>query len=239
MISGWLLPLFILLTLLAIRMARRIQIPPRAVESFRRIPRQVGRALEAGQPLHLALGSGGLIGHDAALTLSGGRILQRLTQDGEVWEVLPFVTVADPVALLYARRVLQAASSPQGLSIPPDRVWWAGASPMAYAAGLTLLLGAQPVATSILSGLFREEAVLAGEIGQRYGAHSIFSMPDPGGAAALWPFDPSLAVGEEAFTAPSPEEIPGRQSSLLLAHDLIRWLLIALLILVALGFALR
>lgn len=239
MIGGWLLLIFVLLTLLSIRMVRRIQTPPRVVEPFRRIPRQVGRALETGQPPHLALGSGGLISQDAALTLSGGRILERLTQDGEAGEIFPFVTVADPVTLLYARRVLQVASPHHGIPIPPDRVWWAGASPMAYAAGLTLLLGTQPVATSILSGLFREEAVLAGEIGQRYGAHSIFSMPDPGGAAALWPFDPSLAVGEEAFAAPSPEEIPGHRSALLLAHDLIRWLLIALLILVALGFALR
>ena len=37
---------------------------------------------------------------------------------------------------------------------------------MAYAAGLTLLLGTQPVVASILSGRVREEAVLAGELGQ-------------------------------------------------------------------------
>ncbi len=241
MIIGALLLLFVLLTLLAVRMARRIQNPPRELEPFRRLPRQIGQALETGQPPHLALGSGGLIGNEAALTLSGGRILERLAQDSAVGEVFPFVTVADPVALLYARHVLQDACHRQGVlaSLPPDRVWWAGASPMAYAAGLTLLLGTQPVATSIMSGLFREEAVLAGEIGQRYGAHLIFAMPEPGGAAALWPFDPNLAVGEEAFAASPQGEIPGRPSALLLAHDLIRWLLIVFLAIVALGFALR
>ncbi len=241
MMGGWLLPFFVLLTLLAVRMARRIQSPPRELEPFQRIPRQVGWALETGQPLHLALGSGGLIGNETALTLSGGRILGPLAQDSAAGEVFPFVTVADPVALLYARHVLQDACQRQGIpsALPLDRVWWAGASPMAYAAGLTLLLGTQPMATNIMSGLFREEAVLAGEIGQRYGARSIFAMPDPSGAAVLWSFDPALAVGEEAFVASSQREIPGRPSALLLTHDLIRWLLIVLLLITALGFVLR
>jgi len=239
MISGWMLPVFVVLALVAAWMARRIPNPPRDVEPFRRIPRQVGRALEAGQPLHLALGSGGLVDRDAALTLSGGRILERLVGEGGAGEIFPFVTVADPVALLYARRALQDAALRHGASIPPDRVWWAGARPVAYAAGLTQLRGPQPGVASILSGRVREEAVLAGEIGQRYGAHSVFSMPDPGGAAALWPFDPRLAVGEEAFAVPSSGETPGRLSALLLTHDLIRWLLIALLLLGALGLGLH
>ncbi|MCS6964211.1 MAG: hypothetical protein NZM16_09220 [Thermoflexus sp.] len=241
MMGGLLLLSFVLLTLLAVRMTRRIQRPPRELEPFRMIPREVGRALETGQPLHLALGSGGLIGSEAALTLSGRRILERLAQDGAAGEVFPFVTVADPVALLYARHVLQDACQRQGIPSfpPPDRAWWAGASPMAYAAGLTLLLGTQPVAANIISGLFREEAVLAGEIGQRYGARSIFTMPDPGGAAALWSFDPALAIGEEAFAASSLGEPPGGPSALLLTHDLIRWLLMVLMVMAALGFALR
>lgn len=241
MIIGWVFLLFALLTLVALGMARRIQNPPRELEPFRRISQQIGRSLETGRPPHLALGSGGLTGNEAAFTLSGGRILERLAQDSVVGEVFPVVAVADPVALLYVRHVLQEAGQRQGVSSfpPSDRVWWAGASPMAYVAGLTLLWGTQPVATSILSGLFREEAVLAGEIGQRYGARLISVMPEPGGAAALWPLDPTLAVGEEAFAAPPQGEIRGRPSALLLAHDLIRWLWIALLIMMALGFALR
>ncbi len=241
MIGGWLFLPLVLLALLAVWMARRIPTSPRELESFQAIPRQVGWALETGQPLHLALGSGGLTGSEAALTLSGGLVLERIARDGAAGELFPFVTVADPVVLLYARHVLEDARRRRGVlaNVPPDRVWWAGASPMAYAAGLTLLLGAQPVATNIMSGLFREEAVLAAEISQRYGARSIFTMPDPGGAAALWPFDPTLVIGEEAFAASPQEEVPGRPSPLLLTHDLVRWLWIAFLVLAVLGFALR
>ncbi|MCS7250962.1 MAG: hypothetical protein RMK32_04915 [Anaerolineae bacterium] len=226
-----------LFTLLAGRIAQSIRRPPRELEPFRMIPRQVGWALETGQPLHFALGSGSLIGSEAALTLSGWWILKRLAHDGAAGEILPFVTTADPVALLYARHVLQDACQRQGLPFSPslDRAWWAGASPMAYGAGLTLLLGTQLVATNIISGSLREEAVLAGESGQRYGIRSIFTMPDPTGAAVLWSFDPATAVGEEAFAASSLGEPQGRPSALLLTHDLIRWLLIALLAMAALG----
>ncbi|WP_376792915.1 DUF6754 domain-containing protein [Thermoflexus sp.] len=238
---GGLLLLSVLMVLFAARIARWIRIPPREPEPFRWIPRQVGQALETGQPLHLALGSGGLISSEAALTLSGGRMLERLARDAAAGEVPPFVTVADPVALVYARHVLQEAYRRRGIpsTVPPDRVWWAGASPMAYAAGLTLFLGTEPVATSGMAGLFREEGVLVGEIGQRYGARSIFTMPDLTGAAVLWPLDPALAVGEEAFALSPQEEIPGQPSALLLTHDLIRWLLILLLVAAALGLALR
>lgn len=238
---GGLLLLSVLLALFAARIVRWIRIPPREPEPFRLIPRQVGRALETGQPLHLALGSGGLIGSEAALTLSGGRTLERLARDAVAGEVPPFVTVADPVALVYARHVLQEAYRRQGIpsTVPTDRAWWAGASPMAYAAGLTLFLGTQPVAASMMGGLFREEGVLVGEISQRYGARSIFTMPDPTGAAVLWPLDPTLAVGEEAFAFSPQEEVPGRPSALLLTHDLIRWLLTVLLVAAALGLALR
>ncbi|HXF69339.1 MAG TPA: DUF6754 domain-containing protein [Thermoflexus sp.] len=236
-----LLLLSVLLALLAARMARWIRIPPRELEPFRFIPRQVGRSLETGQPLHLALGSGGLVDSEAALTLSGGRTLERLARDVAAGEVPPFVTVADPVALLYARHVLQEAYRRQGIpsTVPPDRVGWMGASPMAYAAGLTLFLRTQPVAASVMSGRFREEGVLVGEISQRHGVRSIFTMPDPTGAAVLWPLDPALAVGEEAFAFSPQEEIPERPSALLLTHDLIRWLLTVLLVAAALGLALR
>ncbi len=241
MIGGLFALLTALLALLAVRFARRIQILPREPEPFRQLPRQAGRALETGEPLHLALGSGGLIGGEAALTWSGVRALGRLAEDTAASEVPPFITVADPVALLYARDVLQKAYRRYGIpsAVPPDRVEWAGASPMAYAAGLTLFLGTQPVAASMMGGLLREEAVLAGEIGQRYGIRSLFAMPDPLGAAVLWPLDPTTAVGEEAFAAPPEGELPGRPSALLLTHDGVRWLLIAILIAAALGFAIR
>ncbi|MFN3929580.1 MAG: DUF6754 domain-containing protein [Thermoflexus sp.] len=238
---GGLLLLSILLTILAARIARWIRSAPRELEPFRLIPRQIGRSLETGQLLHLALGSGGLIGSEAALTLSGGRTLERLARDMVAGEVPPFVTVADPVALVYARHVLQEAYRRQGIpsTVPPDRVWWAGASPMAYAAGLTLFFGTHPVGTNIMGGRFREEGMLVGELSRRYGAPSIFIMPDPTGAAVLWPLDPTLAVGEEAFAFSPQEEIPGRPSALLLTHDLIRWVLVVLLVAAALGLALR
>lgn len=237
MIGRLFLLLAVFLAIAAVQIARRIHISPRAVGGFREIPRQVGRALETGQPIHFALGSGGLVGGEAGLTLSGARTLARLADDTAAGEVPPFVTVADPMALLYARHLLYEAYRRQQIpsAVPPDRVGWMGASPMAYAAGLTLFLGTQPVGASALSGLLREEAVLIGEIGQRYGAASIFAMPEPAGAAVLWPLDPALAAGEEAFGAPAPEERPGGPSALLLTHDLFRWVLIAVLVAAALG----
>jgi len=232
MTIGVLLLIAAALTLAAVYGGRRIRLSPRALESFRQIPFQVGRSLETGQPLQFALGSGGLLGGEAAFTLSAARSLERALGDVLTGEVPPWVAVADPVALLYARHLFQEAARLPAMPSPPlDRIEWAGASPMAYIAGLTLSMGLRPVAANILSGSFREEAILAGEAGQREGVVSLFAMPDPLGAAALWPLDPSTAVGEEALTAAPREDTPGRW----LAHDLLRWLLIGLLIAAALG----
>lgn len=239
---GGLFALFVaLFAFLAAQFARRVRLLPREPEPFRQLPRQAGRALEIGQPLHLALGSGGLIGHEAALTLSGARALRRLAEDTAASEVPPFITVADPIVFLYARDVLQKAYRDHLVlsSVPPDRVAWVGASPMAYAAGLTLFLGTQPVAASMMTGWLRDEAILAGEISQRYGIRSLFAMPDPSGAAVLWPLDSTTAVGEEAFAAPAEGGEAWRSSALLLTHDAIRWVLIVILIAAALGFAIR
>ncbi len=233
MTMGVLLLIAAVLTLAAVYGGRRIRLAPRLLEPFQQLPFQVGRSLETGHPLQFALGSGELLGGEAAFTLSAVRTLERALGDALAGEVPPWVAVADPVALLYARHLFQeAARQPATFSpLPWDRVEWAGASPMAYAAGLTLSLGLRRVAANVLGGSLREEAILAGEAGHRKGAASLFAIPDPPGAAALWPLNPSIAVGEEALTAAPREDPPGRS----LAHDLLRWLLIALLIAAALG----
>ncbi|MER3401349.1 MAG: hypothetical protein C4313_09575 [Thermoflexus sp.] len=240
--TAWaLLVLFALLTAMAHLLARRIAARPRGMAPFQQIPRALGRSLETGEPLHLGLGAGGLVGSEAALTWSGVRLLDRLADEAAAGEVSPQVTVADPLLWLYAFHRMQEAVRRQGLPPAdlPERLLWMGASPMAYAAGLLLRIGTQPATALLLGGVFRAEALLAGERGSRAGMSVLSAMPDPLGAAALWPLDPTLAVGEEAFAAPPPEATAGRPLTALLAHDLLRWLLVVLLLGAAVGLSLQ
>jgi hypothetical protein len=232
MTMGVLLLIAAALTLAAVYGGRRIRLSPRALESFRQIPFQVG-ALAGDRPappvragirraarrrgrVHPERGPVPGAGAGGCANRGGPSLGGRGRSGGAA-----VCAASLPGGRPAAGDVLSSPGShrmgwrqPNGLHRRPDPL----PGPPT---------GRRQHPGRVLSG----EAILAGEAGQREGAVSLFAMPDPSGAAAMWPLDPSLAVGEEALTAAPREDAPGRW----LAHDLLRWLLIVLLIAAALG----
>ena len=209
----------------------------RRLPGYQMLPGQLSRAIEAGQSLHLSLGTGGVGGSDTATTLAGLSTLAFLAEEAAATETLPTVTVADPTAMVMAQDVLRRAYIRQGnpTAYDPRSVRYVAASPLPYAAGTMDVLSNEETLVNVMVGVFGPEAALIAEEGSRQGLAQIAGAADIAPLAVLYPTVNHLLVGEEMFAAGAyTTDRPAHMGSLQ-AQDLIRWILVVVIFAVSLG----
>ncbi len=217
-------------------LARRRR-PPyvRPLSAFDQIPGELGRAAEAGRPLHLGLGLGGIGGKRTATSLAGLQVLEGIADAAVAYSTPPTVTVGDPTLLLLAQDVLRRASSRMGV---PERyesaqVRFVATDPVVYALGAADVVRHDRVMGNVLAGAFGEEVALiaAGGVGMRQMA----AADQLRAASALYPADTLLAVGEEFYAGGARlSRLPHYLASLK-AQDLLRLVIVVLLLMKVLG----
>jgi len=202
---------------------------------------QQSRAIESGQSLHLSLGTSGIGGANTAITLAGLAILESLADEAAATDTPPMVTVADPTALVMAQDVLRRAYARQGnmAGYDPRAVRYVAASPLPYAAGVSDILSSEEISANVMAGVFGPEAAFITEEGSKQGVLQAAGAADIAPLAVMYPSVNHLIIGEEMFAAADyMNNLPERTSSLL-AQDVIRWLLAALLFVASAGALLQ
>ena len=202
---------------------------------------QQGRAIESGQSLHLSLGTSGIGGANTATTLAGLAILESLADEAAATDTPPTVTVADPTALVMAQDVLRRAYARQGnlAGYDPGAVRYVAASPLPYAAGVGDILSSEKTSANIMAGVFGPEAAFITEQGSRQAVLQAAGAADVAPLAVMYPLVNHLMIGEEMFAASAyMDNLPVHTGSLL-AQDVIRWLLAALLFVASAGALLQ
>jgi hypothetical protein len=213
----------------------------RPLAGFEALRGQQSRAIESGQSLHLSLGTSGIGGGNTATTLAGLAILESLADEAAATDTPPMVTVADPTALVMAQDVLRRAYARQGNSAgyDPRAVRYVAASPLPYAAGAGDILSAEETSANIMAGVFGSEAAFIAEEGSKQAVLQAAGAADVAPLAVLYPSVNHLMIGEEMFAASSyMDNLPAHTGSLL-AQDVIRWLLVALLFVASAGALLQ
>ncbi len=199
----------------------------RPLSGYRALPKQLGRAVEGGQSLHLSLGSGGVGGSDTATTLAGLAILGSLAEEAAATDTPLVVTLGDPTAMVVAQDYLRRAYTRQGNveSYNPRSVRFVAPSPLPYAAGVLDILSREEMSVNVMAGVFGPEVAFIAEGGAKQNLVQIGGAADPAPLSVLYPTADHLLVGEELFVAGAYMTDQPAQASSLIAQDVIRWIL--------------
>lgn len=210
------------------------------------IRRALDRGAETGRAIHLSPGSGAIGSRASSLeTVAGLLAAERVATEAALNGAPVLASSGDAVAHLALRGFLRQAYQRAGVGQDYDPVsvqLLAHQDAMAYASGVTTLYGRQRFEASQLIGSFREELLLAGEMGAQAG------VPQVGGATSTTALPLSYLVadatliGEEVYAAEAYLSRAAEPSARLLTQDALRTLVIVtmlvLLVFAALGIPL-
>lgn len=161
----------LLLSLLTLRARRRGPFIVRPLPAAQQIHGAVAQAMETGEPLHIALGTGGLGDLSTADTLAGIDLISRVAHRAALAGVPVRVRTADPTALAGALAALQHGALSAGYpeSHETMEAEYVAPTPLAYAAGVAEAVRQEPMAGNTMVGQFGPELLLPAEAGVRRG----------------------------------------------------------------------
>lgn len=223
------------------RVRRGVNISLRAIPAYASLKHLMARAAEAGQPVHVSVGTAGVGSSNTAETLAGLTTLEFLADRAAVSDIPPVMTVTDPTTLPAVQDRLKFAYARQGYPeeynplqarfiAPPLQ-----GSAVAYAAGVMNLLAHEPAMANVMVGTFGDEYVLMAEPAAQRGMLQVGGTSNPNvlPVAQLTMTQPLL--GEEIFAAGAYlYERVGHLGSLL-AQDVFRVALVVFILLAVLA----
>lgn len=202
------------------------------------LQKQVGQAVESGQPIHISLGRGSLSGRANPTSVAALTILNHLAEGSCANGMPPTVTTGDGTLLLAGqdqlRQVYHQAHRPA--EYQPGMVQFQASSsdPITYAAGTSQVVNQQAWGGNILIGQFGQEIPLIIEAGSRAQAEQIISTDDPVALALAYPSAHALIIGEEHLAAGAYLNGQPAQLASLQLQDILRLLIIIAILLATL-----
>ncbi len=199
---------------------------------------EVGRAAEEGALVHLSLGHGSLVGHDAMTSIASLEGLAPLMAMAAAYDTPPIITTGDPTLYLLADDWMRRAYTQVGNveRYRPLLVQFNAAAPLPYAAwAATYTLDAEKGGAQVMVGAFDQEVSLIADAAVRKDFYLMGGAVSPVAIAALYPTTPvqTLAIGEDLFTG-AVRVKEGGGEALILVEEVLRWLLVLIIIGVAL-----
>jgi hypothetical protein len=220
--------LFVLLMLAYAALGRRRLPLFRPIAGFEALGESIERAVEAGDRVHMSLGTGSLLGPEGAPALAGLSLLSRIAARTSMSDRPAVVTAGDGALVMLAQDTLRSAYAAVGSR---DRYRHASArllapSPFAYTAALPVLLDAENVSTHLLVGSFGAEGALAAEFGRRRNAFVLAGSDDVPAQALLYATAEQPLLGEEVFAGGAYLQLGGLHAASLRAQDTVRLVLV-------------
>lgn len=227
------LPLLVYLTA-RVRAGRMAELRP--LPGVDELPGFVGRSAETGQPLHVSVGVAGVGGDLTARTWAGLGLLSELAGEAAACDTPLIVTVADATVLPIAQNILRNAyqrnGNPEGYD--PTDVRFIAPIPLAYAAGVASILDQERLSANVMVGSFGLEYVLIGETGADQRLRQIVGAAEPEALPFMYATADETMIGEEMFAAGAYTRGLPAQTASLIAEDVLRWLVVAGILVAAL-----
>ncbi|MDH3675688.1 MAG: hypothetical protein OES12_09355 [Anaerolineae bacterium] len=184
------------------------------------------RAVEAGRPLHLSLGTGSMANESTADSMAGLSILNYLADQAAATGSHPMVSMADPTVMLFAQNAVKAAQDGDipGTEEAYRNIRWIAPQSAAYAAGVMSLLSIDDVESNIMVGKFGDEYLLMGETAARREIAHVGGTSDPNTLPLVYVSAQEALLGEEIYAGGAYlQKLPAHIGSLL-AQDTMRWI---------------
>ncbi len=169
------LPLFSIIIVAMILMARRKQLFIRRIQGLMAIDEAIGRATEMGRPMLCSVGLGGI----DVPTLQALAITSYIIRNSARFNTRAIVPVANaplfPVTEEAVREAYTAEGRPEQFN--SDDVRFLSDRQFAFAAAVSGILYREKVAACFLFGTFYAEALIFSETGQQVGAIQVAGTP--------------------------------------------------------------
>jgi hypothetical protein len=208
----------------------------RRIPGFEKLGRELEQAVEAGERVHVSLGTGTVIGSEGAPALAGLAILARVAALTAMSDKPVVVTSGDGAMTILAQDTLRSAYSGAGaeLRYQPTSSRMLGPTAYSYTAGVPSLLENEEVSVHLLNGSFGSEGALSADFGNRAGAFVLAGADDVQSQALFYATADEPLIGEEIFAGGAYLEVGELHKASLRAQDILRFGVIALILLGAL-----
>jgi hypothetical protein len=205
----------------------------RPLEGLDALGEAIERAVEDGKRVHLSLGTGSVIGSDSAPALAGLATLSHIAETTSMSDRPVVATAGDGAMALLAQDTLRTAYAQAGASgrYEPTSGRLLGPSPFSYIATLPTMLDTEEVSVHLLTGSFGVEGGLAADFGERQNALVLAGTDDVQSQALLYVTSQYPLIGEEVFATGAYLGISRMHRASLRAQDVIRFLLVAAILL--------
>ncbi len=231
------------LTILGAQVLRRqrVQLSLRRIRAYQAMPVAVSEAVEGERPIHVSFGGSGLGGASTISALAVADLLYPLMERAAIASQPPIVSLSDPTALGLAqgtlRRAYERRNNVEAYRSTAARWYPQGPRSLAFAAGVAGALADEDSNLSVVAGRFGAEIAFIGEMTMRYDQLFFGQSDQLDGQAVAYVMSERALIGEELYVAGA--YLPRRPSPLhlsqLLAMEGLRFIVIAAILLVAVG----
>lgn len=205
----------------------------RRLRGFEDLGLALERAVEAGERVHLSLGTGSLNSIESAPAFAGLTVLAQIAASTAMSDKPVIVSTGDGAMAVLAQDTLQTAYRKVGAeaSYHPISSRMLGPTPFSYAAGVPFMLSSEEVSVHILTGSFGSEGALAVDFGRRNQAFVLAGTDDVQTQALFYGTADHPLIGEELFAGGAYLGVGELQKASLRAQDIVRIVIVAIILL--------
>jgi hypothetical protein len=224
---------FALMIGFALAARRRPQRELREIPAFQRLRRAVGLSVEEGTRLHISIGRGSLLGLPGASALIGLTTLERGAHAASMGDRPPVATSGDGVLNILSQDTLRGAYRDLGVEhgSVSHNGRLSGLTPFGYAAGALSTIHDEHVTVNVLAGHFGAEVALLTEAAERTDSLIVGGSDNIAAQAILYAAAQGPLLGEELFAAGAYLGAGPMHAASLRVQDILRWGVIAAIIL--------
>lgn len=210
----------------------REKINLRAIQAFSHFRRELDLAVEAGKRLHISLGRGSIDELKGGSAFVGLTILDRCARAASNSDRPPVTTSGNGLVMVLSQDTLQSTyrSLAAEQRYDPTGARLTGLTPFAYAAGAMPAIHDEHVTANILAGHFGTEVALLTEAGERSRSLTVAGSDSIPAQAVLYATVDEPLLGEELYAAGAYLGGGLAHTASLHMQDIIRWVLVAAIV---------
>lgn len=227
----FILVFFVLMLLAAVISRQREARKLRGIPAFTRLMRSIGLAVEAGTRLHVSLGRGQFLSPQSAIGYVGLSILERIARSTSISDRPTIATSGESSLGILSQDTQRTAAEYLGEEFDPMRGRITGLTPYSYAAGTLSMIHEEDLGANMLIGSYGSEAGLITDAADRTGSMTLGGTDNLSGQAVLFASAQEPLIGEETYAGGAYLGAGPMHSASLYAQDILRWAIIALIIL--------
>ncbi len=208
--------------------------PPklRNITALSRLYRAMGLSVEDGTRLLISLGDPSLLTSSAGAPLAGLGMLRHLAERTSLSDRPPVAVAGEAPLAILAQDTLEAGYRAAGAGefYQPTTGRVAGLTPFSATAGTMPILHDENVSGAVFMGHFSVDAALLADAAERQNVMAVGSSDDLAGQAVWYASAPETLIGEELFAAAAYVGGTPAQTASLTVQDILRWGIIAVLV---------